>query len=402
MSGKAGHRSWGKIKKQPTRQPSYQASFIGPDQCRHYAPVIFGTKMNAEAWLARERDYKERCAVSGETWKPPKDRATEKKAEVLRLSVYGKTVIDQRKLADSTRIEYNAKWSQLIEPKLGKLAVRDLTPATVRDWFSALDQTKGTRNGHAYGILSMICNTAVRDGLLERNPCQIVGASNPKAKKQQKTPTTVELHAIADKLGTEERTARFKVMVLLAGWCGMRFGEVSELRRKDINADCSTVAIRRSVTHRVDPDNADSDRCRVKVGTKNDEQRTVTIPPHIREDVKAHLARFVAKSPDALLFTPAMGGCHLNDRVFNKDVFKKAAESVGRDDLSAHDLRHFAGTKNAAVSSLAENMARLGHKTVGAALRYQHAQDGRDAVVAASLSANALAELAASAESADG
>lgn len=92
---------------------------------------------------------------------------------------------------------------------------------------------------------------------------------------------------------------------------------------------------------------------------------------------------------------PARGGCHLNDRVFNKDVFQRAARDVGRENLSAHDLRRFAGTKNAAVSSLAENMARLGLKTVDAALRYQHSQDGRDAVVAASLSANTVAELAA-------
>jgi len=64
--------------------------------------------------------------------------------------------------------------------------------------------------------------------------------------------------------------------------------------------------------------------------------------------------------------------------LFNKDIFKKAA-----------------------VSSLAENMARLGHKTVGAALRYQHSQDGRDAVAAASLSATALAELASAVEPVD-
>ena len=77
-----------------------------------------------------------------------------------------------------------------------------------------------------------------------------------------------------------------------------------------------------------------------------------TIPPHIREDVKAHLAQFVSDNPDALLFAPARGGCHLNDRVFNKDMFKKAAKDVGRDDLSAHDLRRFAGTKNAQVATL--------------------------------------------------
>jgi integrase len=122
----------------------------------------------------------------------------------------------------------------------------------------------------------------------------------------------------------------------------------------------------------------------------------VTIPPHIREDVKSHLARYVAKGDEALLFKPALNGCHVNDRVFNY-AFKKAAKDVGREDLSAHDLRRFAGSKNAQVATLTENMARLGHKTVDAALRYQHSQDGRDAIVAAALSANALAELAAAA-----
>lgn len=86
--------------------------------------------------------------------------------------------------------------------------------------------------------------------------------------------------------------------------------------------------------------------------------------------------------------------------MFN-DTFKRAAKSVGREDLSAHDLRRFAGSKNAQVATLTENMARLGHKTVEAALRYQHSQDGRDAIVAASLSANALADLAAAAEQTD-
>ena len=121
----------------------------------------------------------------------------------------------------------------------------------------------------------------------------------------------------------------------------------------------------------------------------------MTIPPHIRDDVKEYLEHYVSADPEALLFKPAMGGCHLNDRVFNKDVFKKAAKDVGREDLSAHDLRRFAGSKNAQVATLTENMARLGHKTVGAALRYQHSESGRDAIVAANLSANAVAELEA-------
>jgi integrase len=219
---------------------------------------------------------------------------------------------------------------------------------------------------------------------------------SPAPKKAAKTPTTVQLHAIADKLGADPRYETFQAPMLLAAWCGLRFGEVSELRRKDFNRDCSTVTVSRGVRHRKDPNDPDK-WCRIST-TKNGEERDVTIPPHIREDIKKHLARHVASGPNALLFVPARGGCHLNDRVFNKDVFQPAAKSVGIDDISAHDLRHFAGTKNAAVSSLAENMARLGHKTVATALRYQHAQDGRDQIVAASLSTNALAEMAAATE----
>jgi len=35
---------------------------------------------------------------------------------------------------------------------------------------------------------------------------------NPKVRKQVKIPTTVELHGIADKLGTDERTSRFRAL----------------------------------------------------------------------------------------------------------------------------------------------------------------------------------------------
>ncbi len=95
-------------------------SFIGPDLRRHYAPIIFSSKMNAERWLSKERDYKERCEAAGETWKPPAERKHEKKAEVLPLSKYGKTVIDQRILRPRTRIEYESKWFAVDRTETGQ------------------------------------------------------------------------------------------------------------------------------------------------------------------------------------------------------------------------------------------------------------------------------------------
>ena len=38
---------------------------------------------------------------------------------------------------------------------------------------------------------------------------------------------------------------RLRLMVLLAAWCAMRFGELAELRRKDI--DGSVIRVRRAI-----------------------------------------------------------------------------------------------------------------------------------------------------------
>jgi integrase len=146
------------------------------------------------------------------------------------------------------------------------------------------------------------------------------------------------------------------------------------------------VSIRRAVGHR-------GGEC-ILGPTKTGETRNVDIPPHIQDVVTEHLSQYVSSDPESLLFEPSRGGCHLNDRVFNKDVFQKAAKAIGREDLSAHDLRRFAGTINAqAGATLADNMKRLGHSTVKAAMLYQHAYDDSGKKLAVALSALALTEL---------
>lgn len=69
-------------------------------------------------------------------------------------------------------------------------------------------------------------------------------------------------------------------------------------------------------------------------------------------------------------------------------VWYPARESAGRPDLRWHDLRHTGAVLAAQTgATLAELMGRLGHTTPGAALRYQHAAQGRDAEIARRLSA---------------
>ena len=68
-------------------------------------------------------------------------------------------------------------------------------------------------------------------------------------------------------------------------------------------------------------------------------------------------------------------------------LYHQARAEAARPDLRWHDLRHTGAVLAAAAgATLAELMARLGHSTAEAALRYQHAAADRDKVIAARMS----------------
>ena len=113
--------------------------------------------------------------------------------------------------------------------------------------------------------------------------------------------------------------------------------------------------------------------------------RDVAIPPHIIPLIEAHLAKYVGAGRDSLIFDTDNGG-HLQPSTLYRWWYKARA-AAGRPDLRWHDLRHSGAVLAAATgASLAELMARLGHSTPQAAMRYQHAAQGRDREIAALLS----------------
>jgi integrase len=101
--------------------------------------------------------------------------------------------------------------------------------------------------------------------------------------------------------------------------------------------------------------------------------------------IEAHMAKYVGVSRDSLNF-PAENGGHLQPSTLYRHWYK-AREVAGRPDLRFHNLRHSGAVLAAATgATLAELMARLGHSTPQAAMRYQHAAGGRDREIAALLS----------------
>jgi len=217
----------------------------------------------------------------------------------------------------------------------------------------------------------------VQRRLIDFNPCHIRGAGNAKRVKKIEPATLPELEAL-----TRAMPERYQLMILLAAWCGLRFGEITELRRKDIDLTHGVVKFKvRWAVVRVDGE--------VIVGTPKSDAgtRDVSIPPHLFPAVKAHLASNITGGRDGLLF-PAAGDPtkHLAPATLYK-VFYRAREAAGRPDLRFHDLRHTGAVLAASTgATLVELMARLGHSTAGAALRYQHAAQDRDKVIAQALS----------------
>lgn len=259
-----------------------------------------------------------------------------------------------------------------IKPKLGDVPLSALNAETVRRWYSGLGSEHTTRNAHVYGLLHAICATAVSDGLLTSNPANLKGVMNPPAKRAAKILDVDDIAELANVI----RPERLKCLVLISAWCGLRWGEVIELQRRDVSADASVITASRGATHRKG--------CIVST-PKSGKGRTVVVPPHIRAELVDHLEHHVTKQADAQLFPAAKGGCHLNDKVF-REYLATALTAIDREGVRVHDLRHFAGTQAARVGNLVETMERLGHSTPKASLLYQKVVNGRDAEVAAALS----------------
>ena len=145
MPATKGHRGWGAVRKLPSGK--YQASYIGKDLVRHKGEGTFDSKLNAEGWLANEKNYMDRCRMTGEPWKSPELRAEESRAAVLLLRTYGKDWIAQRPVKESTRNLYESLWNNHIEPTLGAVALRDLSAEAIRTWYAGLgaDQPNKTQ-----------------------------------------------------------------------------------------------------------------------------------------------------------------------------------------------------------------------------------------------------------------
>lgn len=361
-----GRRDFGSVRRRDSGR--WQARYR--DRTGRLQTRMFATKGDASRFLAGVRADLDR----GQWFDPSAGRQL--------LSDYARGWVKTRRvrgrpLAPRTTALYAWLLDKHILPALGDFQLRQLTPAVIRAWHTPLTSPTGpgaVTAAKCYRLLRAICTSAVAEEEIPRNPCAIPGAGQ-ESSPERPIATVPQVLALAEAVGK-----RWRALVLLASFCGLRFGELAALTRPDLDLGDAAVTVRASASdlpggiRYVGPPKSEAGR------------RVVTIPDAILPAVREHLERFAQQGEEGLVFVGPRGGV-LRESNFVNDIWQKAAASVDVPHLHFHDLRHTGNTLAAATgASLRELMARMGHASPEAALRYQHATRDRDAAIARALS----------------
>jgi len=359
-------RDFGNVRRLPSRR--WQARYV--DAAGRTHSRIFATRGDAARFLATARVDLDR----GE-WVDPA-AGCQTVAHYAAGWLAGRRVRG-RPLAPRTKERYTGLLKTRVIPVLGDVPLRHLDPPTVRRWYATItgpDRAGPATAAKIYRLLHAICATAVADGEMSRNPCTIPGAS-AESNPERPIATLGEIFAIADAVGP-----RWRALILLATFCGPRFGELAALTRERLDLLHATVTITEDLD---ELDNGHLQKGEVKCAAS---RRSVAIPAVILPDLRHHIATYAAPGRVGLVFVGPQGG-RLRRGNFRRSIWRPAVISVGIPHLHFHDLRHTGNTLAAATgASTRELMARMGHASSRAALIYQHATRERDTAIAAALS----------------
>jgi integrase len=203
---------------------------------------------------------------------------------------------------------------------------------------------------------------------------------HPVARDQRPRPvlTVPQVFALADRLPEP-----YGLMVIVTTFGSLRWGEVTALRRSDVDTASGLIRVRSAFSHDY-TGKIERGAPKSKAGL-----RALVIPRPVAAALAVHLdSGRVAADPEALIFAGDRGG-PLHRSNFNKRVsWTENVRAIGAEGLHFHDLRHTGNTLAAMTgASLRDLMTRMGHDSMRAALIYQHNTHGADRKIADAMEA---------------
>ncbi|MCI2422760.1 site-specific integrase [Saccharopolyspora sp. K220] len=268
-----------------------------------------------------------------------------------------------------------------IEPhSIWRAPLNSIRPSTVQSWLRYLGD-KGlapTTIRVVFAHLSTALSAAVDDGMIAKNPCRASSVVLPKIPDRGVVPWAAEWVSGM----RAELPDRYKVAVTLGVGLGLRQGEMFGLSPDDVDFLRYWVTVQRQVKF--------VNGRLVFALPKGQKIREVPLPPSVRDELAAYLARFPAqvvtlpwetpgakKSVTAPLVMTNSNGEALKRPTFNQWAWSPARQRVGipaSRENGCHALRHYyASVLLDAGESIKAVSEYLGHASAGYTLKtYTH------------------------------
>jgi integrase len=272
------------------------------------------TKAGAVRYTAIYRDVRGRLRSAG-TYSTSKqaDKAWQRAEAELAAGKIGDPQRGRRKLEryveeewfpnhvieDSTRENYRYVLDKYLLPELGTMRMAEILPSHIREWITTLQTKYGARPPTIVKckiVLDAIFTTALHDQITFLHPGK--GVRTPPVATRPRRIITADQFARIHK-SLPDNAIRLLVETDIES--GLRWGELTELRVKDLDLDTAVLTVSRAVVQLTARSRPDGVRFVVKEYPKDREWRQLRLASHLVEKLHEHILA-AGLGPDDLLF----------------------------------------------------------------------------------------------------
>jgi integrase len=230
-------------------------------------------------------------------------------------------------LSSSTQSSYRGIIAKYLDPRFGRMCLRDLTRLTLQEYFSGRAGMAHPTTSKIRDALSSILRSAVDVEYLNKNPME--GLRLPLDKRPRQTKPTIKPEEFANLVQLVSEP--YATMLYVAVWTGLRVSEVIALKWRCIHADSITVQER---YFRGDWSVPKTDSSAATIGVSPEVIARILRLKNLTVEIRAGLAIREYKlvksdGPDDLVFQSVKDGKPMRDNNVLKRFIKPAARKLG-------------------------------------------------------------------------
>lgn len=308
---------WCKIRKSSGK---WQAGYRDPNGKQHVKGG-FDTKKDGVAWFTLQ----EASVVKGGWRDPAEGNITF--ADYWTQRFPWPHLTKRTAMREGTQQQYRRYYEAHLAPFFGDMKMGKIDRATIRRFVRSMDGLSANVQLRQLTILASVFKLAIRDEVIVIDPMLNVEKPLKTKRADIHAPDLRSLHALADEVDD-----RFRALVLLLGYCGLRFGEAAALTVDDFDSMTGALTISKTTVELT------GEGVVIQDCPKGGQTRKVQVPTMVRDAMVEHLERY--RDGDVIFTGPR------TDRPLRKSflpqVLQPAATAIGYGHIKTHWLRHTA------------------------------------------------------------